>query len=218
MAVNDKPKYNDYDYRYPGDFRSKDIILYNYGGTALDISKVTAVVNLYQDLDSSFISGNLLFIDQTATTDKLPIIGNEFLEFNFRTPIDANGDEEVSAANHRFQVYQKKSVRTAQNVQAVALFFSSIESVRNERVRINKSLSGNYHEMVNAIVKNKENLNSKKNLYVDPTNGKFKITFPNKRPADAIKMITTVAEPRDFVMPDYMFFENNRGFHFRSLE
>ena len=79
MAVNDKPKYSDYDYRYPGDFRSKDIILYNYGGSALDISKVTAVVNLYQDLDSSFISGNLLFIDQTATTDKLPIIGNEFL-------------------------------------------------------------------------------------------------------------------------------------------
>ena len=218
MAVNDQPKYSDNNYRFPGDFRSKDIILYNYGGNAIDISKVTALINIYQDLDNSFVSGNLLFFDQTATTDKLPIIGNEFLEFNFRTPIEAGGDEELSASNHRFQVYQKKSVRTTQNTQAVALFFASIESVRNERIRINKSLDGTYHEMVNKIVKNKENLNSKKNLYIDPTNGNFKITFPNKRPADAIKMITTVAEPRDFVMPDYMFFENNRGFHFRSLE
>ena len=47
--------------------------------------------------------------------------------------IEGDGDEEINATNHRFQVYEKKSVKTAKNVQAIALFFTSIESIRNER-------------------------------------------------------------------------------------
>lgn len=219
MAKTNKlPNYSDNDYRYPGDFRVEGIKLYNYAGNGLDISKVTTYINIYQDIDSGFVSGNLMFIDQTATTDKLPIIGNEFLEFKLRTPIDAGGDEEIDASQRRFQVYQKKSVRTTQNTQAVGLFFASVESVRNERVRVNRTLTGTYADMVNTFVKDKDYLNSKKVLLVDPTKGKYTLNFPNKRPVDAIKMTALLSEPRDFKTPHYLFFENNRAFHFRSLE
>ena len=95
-----------------------------------------------------------------------------------RTPIEGDGDEEINATNHRFQVYEKKSVKTAQNVQAIALFFTSIESIRNERLRVSKSLSGSYAEMVNTIVKgDKTLLNSKKDLFIDPTLGSYTFTF-----------------------------------------
>ena len=219
MADKAAPKYDDLNNRYPGDFRAGEIILYSYGGSQLEISGMTAVVNVYQDLDSAFLSGNLMFFDSVGAVNKLPIIGNEFLEFKFRTPIDAKGDEEMNATNHRFQVYEKRSVRSTQNTQAVALFFTSIESIRNERLRVSKSLSGSYGEMVDKIFKtDKTLLNSKKDVFIDPTKGVYKYTFPNCRPVEAVRHMTYMSEPINFKTPDYMFYENNRGFHFRCLE
>ena len=219
MPEKDIPKYDDTTPRYPGDFRSSEIILYSYGGSQLDISGLTAVVNIYQDLDSAFQSGNILFFDSIGAANRLPIIGNEFLEFKMRTPLAADGDEEVNATNHRFQVYEKRSVKTAQNVQAIALFFTSIESIRNERLRVSKTLTGSYAEMVNNIIKqDKTLLNSKKELFLDPTLGSYSYTFPNVRPIDGVRQIQGASEPQNFRTPHYMFYENNRGFHFRTLE
>ena len=213
------PKYDDMTPRYPGDFRTSEIILYSYGGSQLDITGLTAVVNIYQDLDSAFQSGNIMFFDSVGAANRLPIIGNEFLEFKMRTPIEGEGDEEINATNHRFQVYEKKSVKTAQNVQAIALFFTSIESIRNERLRVSKSLSGSYAEMVNTLVKgDKTLLNSKKDLFIDPTLGSYTYTFPNVRPVDGVRLLQGLSEPQNFKTPHYMFYENNRGFHFRTLE
>ena len=213
------PKYDDMTPRYPGDFRTSELILYSYGGSQLDITGLTAVVNIYQDLDSAFQSGNIMFFDSIGAANRLPIIGNEFLEFKMRTPIEGDGDEEINATNHRFQVYEKKSVKTAQNVQAIALFFTSIESIRNERLRVSKSLSGSYAEMVNTLIKgDKTLLNSKKDLFIDPTLGSYTFTFPNVRPVDGIRMIQGISEPANFKTPHYMFYENNRGFHYRTLE
>ena len=219
MSTNDAPKYDDLNNRYPGDFRAGDIILYGYNGTQFDISGLTAVVNVYQNLDSPFLSGNNLFFDTMCIQTSLPIIGNEHLEFKFRNPIDAAGDEELNATNHRFKVYEKRSVKTTQNVQAIALYFTSIESVRNERVRVSKSLEGSFAEMVDNLVKSdKELLNSKKDLFIDATLGNYKYTFPNVRPIDGIKALADLAEPINYKTPHYMFYENNRGFHFRCLE
>lgn len=215
----DAPKYDDLNNRYPGDFRSGEIILYGYSGTQFDISGLTAVVNVYQNLDSPFLSGNILFFDTMGIQTSLPIIGNEHLEFKFRNPIDAAGDEELNATNHRFKVYEKRSVKTTQNVQAIALFFTSIESVRNERVRVSKSLEGSFAEMVDKLVKSdKELLNSKKDLFIDATLGNYKYTFPNVRPIDGVRAMADLAEPINYKTPHYMFYENNRGFHFRCLE
>ena len=219
MSDQGAPKYDDFFNRYPGDFRAGEIVLYSYGGSQLEISGMTAVVNIYQDLDSAFLSGNLMFFDSIGAVNKLPIIGNEFLEFKFRSPIQAGGDEELDATNHRFQVYEKRSVRSTQNTQAVALFFTSIESIRNERLRVSKSLTGSYAEMVDKIVKSDQTLlNSKKDLFIDPTLGTYKYTFPNCRPAEGVRHMTYMSEPINFKTPDYMFYENNRGFHFRCLE
>ena len=213
------PKYDDHTPRYPGDFRTSEIILYSYGGSQLEISGLTAVVNIYQDLDSAFQSGNILFFDTIGAANRLPIIGNEFIEFKMRTPIEADGDEELDATNHRFQVYEKRSVKTSQNVQAIALFFTSIESIRNERLRVSKSLTGSYAEMVNTLVKgDKTLLNSKKDLFLDPTLGSYTYTFPNVRPIDGVRLVQGLSEPQNFKTPHYMFYENNRGFHFRTLE
>ena len=59
----DIPKYDDIMPRYPGDFRIGEILLYSYGGSQLDISGLTTLINIYQDIDSAFVSGNIMFFD-----------------------------------------------------------------------------------------------------------------------------------------------------------
>ena len=66
MSEKGNPKYDDFFYRYPGDFRSSEIVLYSYGGAQLEITGLTAVVNIYQDIDSAFLSGiNLIASNRT---------------------------------------------------------------------------------------------------------------------------------------------------------
>ena len=77
MANSSTPKYDDLNYRYPGDFRSSEIILYSYGGSQLEISGLTAIVNIYQDLDTPFVTGNIMFFDTVGATNRLPIIGSQ---------------------------------------------------------------------------------------------------------------------------------------------
>ena len=45
MPENDLPKYDDMTPRYPGDFRTSEIILYSYGGSQLEITGLTALLN-----------------------------------------------------------------------------------------------------------------------------------------------------------------------------
>ena len=73
--------------------------------------------------------------------------------------------------------------------------------------------------MVDKSVKSdKELLNSKKDFFLDATLGNYKYTFPNVRPVDGVMSMADLSEPVNFKTPHYMFYENNRGFHFRCLE
>ena len=71
MPEKDMPKYDDITPRYPGDYRVKEIVLYSYGGSQLDITGLTALINIYQDLDTPFISGNIMFYDTIGAANKL---------------------------------------------------------------------------------------------------------------------------------------------------
>lgn len=211
-------KYEDNNYRFPGDFRCDGVLLYSYEGFVVDISDNVAVINIYQSLEENFITGNILFFDIVGLSHRLPIVGQEFLEFRMRSPFDAGGDEQIDHKTHRFQVYKKASYKTSASAQALILHFTSIEMTRNQRVRVSKTFNQSYGRTVNDIVKNKEYLNSKKFLFISETKNNYKINIPNLRPTDAINMLADRSEPKDHLGPGYLFFENNRGLHYRCLD
>ena len=214
-------EYDNNFYRYQGDTRVGNVLLYSYrgkDGPILDITDSTATITIYQSIDNNFITGDLLLNDTKGLYSKFPIIGQEFLEFKMRTPIMNDGDEEIDFTNFRLHVHKAKAIKSTQNAQAVLLSFSSVELSRNQRVKVSQSMSGTYGEMVDKMIKGKKYLNSKKVVMVDDTKGNDKIVFPNLRPVDAVNMLASIAEPQDFKSAGYKFFENKRGFHFRCIE
>ena len=63
----------------------------------------------------------------------------------------------------------------------------------------------------------RDHLSSKKKLYVEPSRGTKKLIFPNFSPFEAINMMKRQAVSAHDGSPTYMFFEDFKGYHFRSL-
>ena len=211
--------YDENKLQYPGDFRVSGIALFNAYGNSVEISTVTSNISIFESLEQNFITGNLTFTDTEDIFNKLPITGQEYLEFKIRTPLGSKyGEGEYDFTNTRMAVFKVGRQRVNQNTQTIILDFISTEGIRDQNVRISRAFNGPYDDAVAKIFKKQWGLNSKKKLYVQPTSNNFKFVAPNQRPTDIINMICSRAVPKTSALPAYVFYENSQGFHFRSMD
>ena len=222
--------------QYAGEFKCSEIALISVTGKIVGIKSATLEVNIYEGIFSNFITGDITFTDNFNLMNGLPITGHEYLDFKIRTPIKSPTRERTSTTNapgtksfpdfggydftnRRMAVYRVETKKSlSDNVQMITLNFCSPEMIRNQNVRINRAFDGPYDDAVASIFKKEFGLNSKKKCYIQPTNNNFKFVAPNKRPTDIINMLASRAEPKNSILPGYVFFENGQGFHFRSLD
>jgi len=140
--------YNDNRLRFPEDVRITDEInLISYDGTAANISAQVLDINIYESIYNNFLTGDITFIDTFGLSERLPIIGQEFLEFKFRTPIETPGKDvgiqEYNFIKRKMFVYKvtqrKKTTKTS---QTFTLEFTSYEGVKNNLVRVSRAFNG----------------------------------------------------------------------------
>ena len=211
--------YDENNLQYPGEFRISEIALFNTYGNVVGIATATAEISIYEDIEQNFISGTLTFTDTEDLVGKLPILGQEYLEFKVRTPLKSTyGEGEYNFTNTRMAVYKVTKERLNSNTQMVNLDFISTEAIRDSNIKISRAFDGPYDDAVAKIFKKSWGLNSKKKLYVQPTQGNFKFVAPNQRPTDVLNMLASRAVPKTSMSPGYFFYENGQGFHFRSVD
>ena len=211
--------YDENNLQYPGEFRISEIALFNAYGNVVGIATATAEISIYEDIEQNFISGTLTFTDTEDLVGKLPILGQEYLEFKVRTPLKSTyGEGEYNFTNTRMAVYKVTKERLNSNTQMVNLDFISTEAIRDSNIKISRAFDGPYDDAVAKVSKKSWGLNSKKKLYVQPTQGNFKFVAPNQRPTDVLNMLASRAVPKTSVAPGYFFYENGQGFHFRSVD
>ena len=212
--------YDDYSLQYPGDFRVSDIALISPYGNVVGITTNVTQLNIYEDVYQNCLTGDITFIDTENVVNILPIIGNEYLSFKIRTPMESQYKEgEYDFTNVNMAVYKiEKRTRLNSRSEEIKLAFTSPENIRNQNIKISKAFDGPYDKAVAEIFKKEYGLNSKRKLYVQPTAHNFKFVAPNKRPLDIINMIASRAVPTTLAAPAYVFYENSQGFHFRSMD
>jgi len=212
--------YEDYDLKYPGDFRISEVALSSpYGGVAGITSNISSI-NIYEDIDQNCLTGDITFTDTANLVVNLPIIGNEYLNFKIRTPMESQyGEGEYDFTNVPMAVFNvSQRLRLNSYTQTVTLEFCSPELIRNQSVRVSRAFEGPYDDAVAKIFKKSWGLNSKKKIYIQPTKHNHKFVAPNRRPMDVIQMLANRAVPKTSVLPGYRFYENGQGFHFRSID
>ena len=204
------------DIKYAGEVELQKCVLISSAGTAIDLTNIVVSINIYESVFSNAMSGSILIGDTNNLAMNLPIIGQEYLSIKLITPsLDNNA---IDYSENVFVVYKIKKRQADGNMQALELQFTSPEMLKSNRIRISKSYTNTIDIIAEDILTNEKYLNTKKDLFIEPTVGIRKMVVPNLHPYDALTKLATESISKENGSPHYLFYENTRGLHFRSLQ
>ena len=199
-----------------GDFKVDAVSITTSTGLVVDLLGSVMHITFFESLENAAITGSILITDHVNLVATGPIIGQEFIKMKLRTP-GMSGENGVIDFSKNVLVVT--SMKTRDNIgngqQAVLLEFSSAEMLKDQRTKLNSSYEGTCSELFRKIMRS--DLDCTKELFVEPSEGIKKIVFPNVRPIHAIHMLKRQAIARDGLNSPYIFYEDLKGFHFRSL-
>jgi len=186
----------------------------------MDIKQITVTIELTEDIFTGFMQGSIIVYDSQDVRSILPITGLEKLELSFNTP-GMPGVHAVREEGHPFHIYKIEGAqqdKTNPRAQYYQIFFCSKEMYYNSFNRISQAYAGPIEEGVEKILRAKDGLNSKKQFIVEPTKTNTKFVIPNLKPLNAINLMGADAKSGLYNNTGYVFYEDARGFHFRSIE
>ena len=199
-----------------GDFEINSAKIITSAGTEIDISASIIIITFFEDTGMMALSGNILMFDSVNLASIGPLIGQEYLKLKIRTPSFKDKSAIIDFTENVFLIHSIQSrENVGNNAQGYLLNFISSEVVKNQRTKVSQTLKGSYSEIVKNMLVNY--VDSKKDLYIEPTSGNKKIISPNVRPFDVITLAMKEAISKQGKDPTYLFFETFKGYHFRSL-
>lgn len=173
-----------------------------------------AGIQLFEDIFSPFISGNIVFYDSLDLTSLFPFTGEETVHIKVHTP-SFNGPNRV--IDQVFYIYKLSDREIINHGTAVyRLHFISMEAIVDINKKISQCFEGRCSDIVNDIVKKGYGLESKKQVNIESTPNGIKFISNYWNP---VKNIKYVADRSVNVKnsPSFVFFENRNGLNFISL-
>ena len=208
---------------FPGQFTIGKIIAVGYqanlltGRKEMDITDLVVEISIYESINKKVLTGNVLINDSQNITSHLPLTGFERIEFKVFTPGCSRGYDFTAKTGHPMYIYsiKNRSGGTGRNQQYI-LNFCSKEFLRNEQTRVCRAEAGLTENAVFHIVR--QELESKKAVFLERTKSNHKFVLPRIRPFKAIDMLKNAAHSQDHETSGMVFYEDANGFHFRSYE
>ena len=204
---------------FPGDFVMDYCFLVNHKGQSIDISNAVNEISFYENIERPFITGELSLIDASGVIkDNELNLGQEFLVVKMRTPTLPEAIENiVDSSDIAFRIVSVKQDTIGTNYRAVKLAFTTKEFVRDKQVRISKTYTGAYSEMVEDVLNNQNFLQTEKSVIIEPTRSTKKHTVTDQHPIEFINSIKHKCQSQDRNNIGYLFYERlDNQFHFRS--
>lgn len=189
-----------------------DIIPMYGSGEPVDVAPIMISINLYEDLYSPFMRGNLSLSDATGLLNKLPITGEEFLDFKVLTP----GLEEIKQV---FRIYRVDNRQVVQdNLTTYTLHFCSKEMIKDAQSRVSFGFKGELlSDMATKVFD--EHIAVDKSLEVDPTLLPHRMVSADFTASEFIQRMAKRAQSSAHPSgSDYVFYEDRDAFHFKSIQ
>jgi len=198
------------------DYRLVAASIISSTGAVIDVRLILDEINIYEDILSPVITGNIILHDSNDLINKSPITGFEYFSVEFEKP---SSSQKYSKIFRIYKLTDRKRIN-AQNEMFV-LHFCSEELLINELSRVSKTYqSKTIDSIVRDIARNYLKIDSKKipTSQIHPTVGTHSIVIPNWNPFFAINWLSRMAIHSIYSSPSYVFFEDRDGFHFTPLE
>ena len=201
--------------QFPGDYAIDEALIVGSSGVPINITRLIQEINIFENIETPYMSGSIIITDAAGVAEAMPFLGQERLIFSLRTP----GGNKISFLEYHAIIYNVGfRLQGSERSQNILLNFTTLENYRNFRTRVSKSFKGNISDIVRKILLGKNYLNSKKPLDLEETRDIRKFVIPNISPFDAIILLSTEAISKERNSPHYLFYENNYGFHFHTLD
>ncbi len=203
--------------QYAGEYELQELKLYSSTGNVIDLTTTTLEINLFEDITRTSMSGSVIVADTNNLVINTPIVGQEYISLKIKTP--SLDGEEINYTDRVFSVF-KIGVRSdlSQTSEIFEIHLTTPEFMKNNRTRVSKSYTGTIDEIIEDVLRNELFVNSRKPLFIEPTSGIRKIISPNMNPYGLIRMLKQQAISAKNQSPHFVFFENSKGLHFRSLQ
>ena len=202
--------------QYAGDYNLDGVLIVGSSGARIAVTDQVRELNIFQSIDTPYMSGNLILADSQGVGELLPLLGQERMLFSLRTP-GHNGVVDFNEY-HAIIYNVERRFSTTDREQSILLNWTTLENYKNNRIRISASFSGNISQIIEEILTKEEYLGTKKPINIDPTLNIRKYVIPNLNPFAAIDLLRVEAISAKEQAPHFLFFENPKGFHFRSLD
>ena len=204
--------------RNPTDYNLKQLSLITpLVGGGIDLSTFMIELNLFEDIYSSTISGEVVLQDSLGLISNYLLNGTEFIQVQLQKTTQ---DAKYISRNYRVYKIGKRAISDSNQYEVYVINFCSEEFLLSEQYRISKSMKG---MMISDIITNIINTyvlagKGNKPLYIDSTKGVYDFVLPNKKIFETINWLATYAQPASGVGADMLFYENSQGYHFHSLQ
>ena len=175
-------------------------------------------LNLFEDIYSSTITGQLVVSDALGIISNFRLNGTEFIQISLR-----KYNEDNKPIKRTFRVFSitNRAVNTNNAYETYTINFCSEEYMFSEQYRISKGYTNKpISNIITDILVNyvKVGKNGTKNIYIQPTYGSYDFVLPNKKIFETISWLSNYAQVKDNLGADLLFYESNKGYFFQSLQ
>jgi len=122
-------------------------------GVAIELKDIYSEINIYEDLFTNTLSGNIIVIDTVNLLSKMPVVGYEVIKIKYKTAMDFSDLSEDGIKTLTFRVSGISPRSTTSNRKTEIYTINLVSEVfYNDLTRkVNKSYSGNIQSTVKSI-------------------------------------------------------------------
>lgn len=216
-----------------GDVLIEELILLASDNTVMDLRDFVIEINLFEDMFSNFLHGNLVISDSRNLIEKLNLHGEEVLITKIRTP-SLDKIHTISKTFRTYKISDRKIVRD-NNTQTFVIHFASTELYLDILLPVFISFEGKISDVVEKVFTNyistfrdydieesgtSVTTSAQKSPFIilnNPSN-KVKFVSPGWSPFKIINWLASKSIPEDGKASNFLFFESNKAFYFGSVE
>lgn len=198
---------------YDGDFSISPVYLKSIDGSRQrDISNQIASIDIYESILTPVTLGEILVYDAIDLLQSFPVIGEEYVEFEWKIPSDKKGRKEKLIVTEVVGIQQEEDNRSRMYVLRLAAF----EMYASQKKIVSKKYKTDASEIVRDLLYGE--LKSEKILRSESTKGIEDITITRLHPFEAIDLVRRRALSPKYKSSSFVFFENKDGYQFKTIE
>lgn len=192
----------------------------------IDVTEIIYQLEVYEDIFSPFMSGNITLIDTGNLPSNFPIIGEEMLELIWESPGLNSVQRKI------FHIYKMSNKRVQTDKKSVYLLhFTSLSGYKDLNQRVSKAFSGKPTEIAQQVFDKYLRSDDDKKDNADWSLGDADYQATNEikfisnwwNPSRIMTYLASLAEytPKDTGsnrIPNFLFFEAASDFYFAPLD